>query len=168
MSNGKPEKILEMVDKLVETEEEKDSWKFGKSSNRKKLYFNFNDPEKVKRKIDNAIGASEYLDLLKLSGEEDEEELEEKEKRRLELMEDFLDEAADEEEEDVEEDEEDEELKERLTVLEDDVEHLSNLLEERIEAENHNLITQDAEEERKHEEEEEAYEDADLKDDQGD
>lgn len=92
----KMKKALEIVEALEgeEESENKDSWEFGKASNRKKLYLDFDDPELVKRKIDNAIGADEYRKTLISLGKEDDEELSEMERKRIERLDNFLEEAT--------------------------------------------------------------------------
>ena len=95
--------LMKMLESLEDGEEDelKDSWKVGPASNRKKLYLDFDDPELVKRKIDNAVGASEYYQILKKDGVEDEGELEEIEKERMKRFEKFLERATNTEEEEA-------------------------------------------------------------------
>ena len=99
--------LLKMFESLEEEngDELKDSWKVGPASDRKKLYLDFDDPELVKRKIDNAVGASEYYQILKKDGVEDEGELEEIEKERMKRFEKFLERATNTEEEEAIEEE---------------------------------------------------------------
>lgn len=92
--------LLKLFDSLEEEngEELQDSWKVGPASDRKKLYLDFDDPELVKRKIDNAVGASEYYRMLEKKDVEDEEDLKEIEKKRMDRFEKFLEKATETEE----------------------------------------------------------------------
>lgn len=76
--------VLDMMKELLDMEKEADSFQFGKTGERHKIYYNLDDPEQVKRKIDNAVGAREYARML------DEDDSDEAQQRRIECMEQFL------------------------------------------------------------------------------
>lgn len=68
------DKLLNIFENLLISENKKDNLEYGKTGRRFKIYFDASNPEQIREKIDNQLGAVAYADLR--VGDEDDELLE--------------------------------------------------------------------------------------------